>query len=193
MGAIKIEEHIKRYVSFSKSDILILNDSVKRDSFLRNDFITTKDEICQSLLFVEKGCLRMFFIDDKNQEVTTQFAVEGWWLSDFFSFIQQTQSEYWIQAIEPVQLVSINRKAYANLLDKLPQLNTYFLTILQRYIAASQYRIKFLFGLHKQKRIAEFRAFFPDFMSRASLYMIESYLGIENSEKVINEEFHAKE
>ena len=49
----------------------------------------------------------MYFLNAKATEQITQFALEGWWLTDFFSFMDKQPSDYYIQTIEASKVISI--------------------------------------------------------------------------------------
>jgi CRP-like cAMP-binding protein len=120
----------------------------------------------------------MFFINDKTVEQITQFALDGWWISDFFSFTDRKPSEYCIQAIEKSEIVSIDSLLLDELLSELPQLERYFRVVMQRALAASQLRIKYMFEMTKEEFYQHFSNSFPEFVQRVPQYMVASYLGL---------------
>ncbi len=99
METQKLLEHIRRFVTLRKNDQDTLNRYIQPLNLEQYSFPLQKGEISNSIYFVEKGCLRMLFEKTKSIELTTQFALEGWWLTDFFSFIDNKPSEYFIQAL----------------------------------------------------------------------------------------------
>lgn len=48
----------------------------------KKQVVLQEGERCTHIYFVAKGCLRMFFTDDKGTEQTIQFALENWWMTD---------------------------------------------------------------------------------------------------------------
>jgi CRP-like cAMP-binding protein len=69
-------------------------DSKKKQNLM------TEGEICRSMYFVVKGCLRKFFINEKGVEQTTEFAIENWWITDTFAYERQSVSNFSIQSVE---------------------------------------------------------------------------------------------
>jgi len=69
------------------------------------------------------------------------------------------------------------------LLREIPQLNDYFGYIMQRNIAASQLRIKYLYDIPPEDLLQHFTTSFPDFINRLPISMIYSYLGISRDGK----------
>jgi CRP-like cAMP-binding protein len=97
----KIEEKIK--LSDSEKDICKSLFSPKK--LRRRQYILQQDDICKNLIFVEKGILRSYSIDNKGNEHIIQFAPEGWWISDVYSFLTGEAAVYNIEAIEDSELL----------------------------------------------------------------------------------------
>jgi len=170
--------HIRRYVDLSNDDVLILEKYFQPIELKRREYLLREGEVCRCNYFVEKGCLRMFFNNDKMAEQTTQFAIENWWLSDYFSFARQTSSEYAIQAVEKSVVVAIDYQLQDKLFNEVPQMERYFRIMMQRALSASQLRVKMIYQLSKEEMYRHFNLSYPQFFQRVPQYMIASYLGL---------------
>ena len=120
----------------------------------------------------------MYFISKKGIEQITQFAIDGWWISDYQSLVNNIPSEYYIQAVEETKLISIEVNNFDILLTELPQVEKYFRKIMQKAIAGAQLRSKLMYEMSKEEFYVHFSSTFPEFMSRVPQYMIASYLGL---------------
>ena len=100
--------------------------------------------VCKANYFVVKGCLRLFFVNEKGVEQTIQFALENWWLSDYTSFCTQSPAAFYIQAVEPKEVLSLTCSAQEDLLQARPQLERYFRLVHQRAHAASTKSCRFM-------------------------------------------------
>ena len=170
--------HIRRYVELSEQDVDNIERYVDFMELKRRDFLVTEGQVSRCNYFVEKGCIRMFYINNKMVEKTTQFALETWWLSDYFSFSKQTSSLYYIQAIEKSMVVAIDYQRQDELFALVPQLERYFRIMMQRALAASQLRVKLIYEYSKEEMYALFVSSYPQFFQRVPQYMIASYLGL---------------
>jgi len=175
---ISLVQHIRKFVDLSDSEVPVLNQYLKSHKLKKKALLLEEGKICRDLYFVERGCLRMFFINKKSVEQITQFALDGWWISDYFSFMDNTPSDYYIQAIEKSEIVSIDKHQLDELLAELPQLERYFRLIMQKTLAASQLKTKYLNEMSKEEFYLHFSSSFPEFMQRVPQYMIASYLGL---------------
>jgi CRP-like cAMP-binding protein len=170
-------QHIKNYISLSDEEVAIVLKYFKPLHADKKRLLLKEGEVCRNLYFVEKGCLRMYFVNDKGTEQITQFAIEGWWLADYMSYDRQQASQFYIQAIEATDVYTINYDAQAELIKALPQMEHYFRLMLQKAYAAAQMRIRFFYELSREEGYRQFAASFPAFVQRIPQYMLASYLG----------------
>jgi CRP/FNR family transcriptional regulator len=170
--------HIKKQVVLDEQEIEYLSNKVTLLTIKKKDFLLQEGGICKANYFVEKGCLRMFFINDKGIEQITQFAIENWWISDYMSFGKQLASNFYIQAVETSEIIVIHQNLQEELLKELPQLERYFRLNMQRALGAAQQRVKFFHDFSKEESYRHFISSFPEFVQRIPQYMLASYLGL---------------
>lgn len=170
--------HIGKYISLENSDIDVINTYFKSQKLKNKEIVLQEGQVCKSYYFVDSGCLRMYFNNNKGTEQIIQFALENWWITDYFSFADQKPAEYNIQAIEKTTVSYIDYLSYNKLLKEVPVLETYFRIIAQRELAASQKRLKLIFDLSKEDMYLHFSTSFPHFIQRIPQYMLASFLGI---------------
>ncbi|MCZ4243321.1 Crp/Fnr family transcriptional regulator [Pedobacter punctiformis] len=169
--------HIKKFIELTTEEEEMLSTYLKSISVKKKQFLLEQGQICRANYFVVKGCLRLYFIDIKGAEQTTQFAIENWWITDLTSFLFQKPSEFYIQAAETAEIIAIEPHHYDEMFRKLPKLERYFRLILQKNHQASQMRIKYLYSQTAEERYRHFNHLFPEFVQRVPQYMLASYLG----------------
>ena len=137
-----IIQHLKKFMNLSESEIEVFKKYIETIKLKKKEFILQENKVCKYLYFVEKGCLKMCFINKKGAEQITQFALEGWWISDYQSLINNSPSDYYIQTIEESIIVSIDSNSLDILLTELPQLEKYFALIDSPMSASAKICIK---------------------------------------------------
>jgi CRP-like cAMP-binding protein len=173
-----IIEQIRKVVDLDGKQQASISNYTEIQHLKKKELLLQENMICQKLYYVEKGCLRMYFINNKGVEQITQFALEGWWIADYHSFLSAAPSEYYIQAIEESRIISIQKNRLDALLQELPHLEKYFRMMLQKALAGAQLRSKLLYEMSKEEFYVHFSTSFPEFMLRVPQYMIASYLGL---------------
>jgi len=170
-------DHVNKFTALTKEEQEVFATMLQTASYKKKAFLHEAGEICRDNYFVVKGCLRMYFIDIKGAEQTTQFAIENWWISDLTSYLMHKPSEFYIQAAEATEVIVLKRQHYDELFDQLPGLERYFRLIFQKLHQASQIRIKYLYSQTAEERYVNFNKMFPEFVQRVPQYMLASYLG----------------
>jgi CRP-like cAMP-binding protein len=170
-------QHIRQYVQLTAAEEQTIISLVQCHQFRKKDFLLKQGQICKANYFVVKGCLRSFFTTENNTEQIVQFALEHWWLTDYMSLNLQQPSVFNIQAIETAEVISIDKAIEQELFDKVPALEHYFRMVLQKAQAASQMRIRYIYGFSAKERYFHFIQSFPAFAQRVPQYMVASYLG----------------
>ncbi|MEI9943558.1 MAG: Crp/Fnr family transcriptional regulator [Chitinophagaceae bacterium] len=172
-----LKKHIARFVKNSEKDYAAILDYFKVIEVPKKKNLLTEGKICKSNYFVSKGCLRLFFINEKGVEQTIQFALENWWLADYTSFSSQKPSGFYIQAVEKSEVVALNFLAQEKMLHQFPQMEKYFRLVHQRAHAAYQFRIKGLYSVSREELYHKFNKLYPEFVQRIPQYLLASFLG----------------
>ena len=144
----------------------------------KKQYLLQEGDVCKTIAFVEKGALKAYTVDDSGNEHIIQFGLEGWIISDLYSFLTGEAATYNIDAIEDAELVLINRSAHDELLQKLPKYETFTrLNITGAYIAM-QKRLTSIISSPLDERYANFTALYPDIVQRVPQHMIAAYMGL---------------
>lgn len=141
-------------------------------------FLFGEGDVCKYTIFVEKGLLRSFTVDDKGGEHILQFSMEGWWAADLYSFLTGEPSPYYIEAIEDSELLMITKPSWDLLLKEVPSFERYFRILIQNNLIATQRRLIGSFSETAEEKYHKMLKEFPDIIQRVPQHMIASYIGI---------------
>jgi CRP-like cAMP-binding protein len=144
----------------------------------KRQYLLQEGDVCKYIAFVEKGFLRSFTIDDKGNENTLQFAFEGWWISDQYSFLTNTPSKYNIDAIEDCELLLLTKESEDQLLQKLPRLERYFRILLQNSLIATFRRLESSLNDTAEEKYNRLLVNCPTITERVPQHMLASAIGI---------------
>lgn len=169
--------HIQKFVALNEEEQIVLRSYLKFESIKKKQYLLQEGQVCHANWFIAKGCLRSYTLKENGNKQMVQFAIEDWWLTDYFSFEQKKQSKLFIQTVEDCELISIDDRISEELFAKIPQLERYFRLILQKSYAASLMRLQYMFNLSPEERFHHFNKNFPAFIQRVPQYMLASYLG----------------
>lgn len=170
-------DHIRKFVPLNGDEEALLSLHLHHKTVTKKSHLLKGGQICTANYFVIKGCFRMYVISEDGNEQIIQFGIDNWWITDYLSFDKQTPSQFYIQAVEPSEIVVLDRQIQDELFRQIPQLERYFRMILQRAYSASLMRIQYMFNLSGEALYHQFSSSFPDFVQRVPQYMLASYLG----------------
>ncbi len=169
-------EHIRRFVTIDDFEAENVLSFFTEDSFKKKTLLLEEGQTCTTYYFVLKGCLRIFIINEKGGEQTLQFAIENWWITDHMSLQNQKPSDFYIQTVENSEVLILEKSRFEELLLLVPKMERYFRLMLQKSLAASQMRIKYLYTQSAEERYRHFSTLQPEFIQRIPQYMLASYL-----------------
>jgi CRP-like cAMP-binding protein len=144
----------------------------------KRQYLLQEGEVCKFLAFTEKGLLRLYSVDDKGIEHMMQFAMEGWWIVDIYSFLTGEPSRYNIDAMEDSELLLLSHENFEAMMKALPVMERYFRILFQNNIIAKERRLESSITHGAEERYRQFEQTYPNFIRRIPLNLIASYLGI---------------
>ncbi|MBT1704923.1 Crp/Fnr family transcriptional regulator [Chryseosolibacter indicus] len=171
------KRHIAKFAEVNDKEFSKILTFFQVQKVKKKENLLVEGHICTTNYFVLKGCLRKFFVNTKGVEQTTEFAIENWWITDLVAYEHKLPSEFYIQAVENAEVLSIENSTEATLLSEFPVMERYFRFIYQRAYAASQMRMKYLYDLSKEEFYHHLNDHYPEFVQRIPQYLIASYLG----------------
>lgn len=157
-------------------------DAIKRKlipkKVRKRQFLLNAGDVCEYMIFVERGLLRSFADDKDGSEHVMQFAMEGWWISDMASFFSREECYLNIEALEESELLLMSKQVMDELMDEAPEIQRYFLNLMQNHIVALQRRINVAQSMSAEENYLKLMEVSPELINRASQQHIASYLGI---------------
>lgn len=103
----------------------------------KRQYLLQQGDVSKYTSFVEKGILRTYTVDEKGTEHILQFAQEGWWVSDLYSFLTNEPSSYNTEALEDCELLLITKPSWDTLLAKIPAFERFFRILIQNSLIAT--------------------------------------------------------
>lgn len=169
---------VQQKVTLTSDEAELLKQFFTLKKVRKRQYMLNEGEVCKYNLFVAKGLLRAFGVEENGYEQVVQFAVEGWWISDLNSFFSGDVAVYNIEALEDCELLLLTRQSMDKMLEKLPKMERYFRLLMQNHIVALRQRI-----IASQRHSAEERYIkliegFPTILARVPQQYIASYLGM---------------
>jgi len=148
-------------------------------NFDKKIYLTEPGEICNYIYFVLKGSCVSYITNIKGDKHVVQFALEGYWISDLYSFFSGKESIFTLEALEPLQVVVLNRQNFMKACDTIPVMERFFRILIQNAYVSLQHRLAITNSEEAERRYEEFAKKNPLLIQRIPQYLIASYLGIK--------------
>jgi CRP-like cAMP-binding protein len=171
-------QSLKSKVPFTEEELAIVKTYLTPKKLRKKQYLLQEGDVCKFISFVEKGALRSYSIDDKGVEKIIQFALEGWTISDLYSFLTAEPATYNIDALEDSELLLISKSAHEELLQKMPKYESWMRIQITNAYIAMQRRLTSIISLSLEERYAAFTAAYPNIVQRVPQHMIASYMGL---------------
>ena len=174
----ELVKSLRSRINISDEGIDLLKRKLIPKKARKRHYPLNAGDVCQYMIFVERGLLRSFSDDRNGSEHIMQFATEGWWISDMSSFFSRESSMYNIEALEESELLLMSKEVMDEVLNEVPPMQRYFLNLMQNHIIALQRRINVVQSMSAEETYLKLMEVNPELINRASQQHIASYLGI---------------
>ncbi|MDR6156826.1 CRP/FNR family cyclic AMP-dependent transcriptional regulator [Chryseobacterium sp. SLBN-27] len=170
--------NVTRFINLEPKEEQFFTDLLTLQTFPKKTVLLREGEICQFEGYIQKGCVRVYYLDDNGFEVTILFAIEDWWISDIASFQDQKPSNLYIETLEDSEIYMLNPTTKEKLLTEIPKFERVFRMLVQRNLSTLQNRLVNTISKSASDRYLEFIKVYPSIPQRVAQYYIASYLGV---------------
>jgi CRP-like cAMP-binding protein len=186
-----IEKALQGNRFFGKKDLFLVE---KLASFLfikkikKKELLLREGEVNDRMFYVQKGLLRVYFINDDGKEINTWFVKEGEFVYACHSFHFQIPSEEYIEAMEDSEIMSIKKETWLMLLRNNHKLALFTVHELMANIAEFATQASVLRLMTGEKKYEYLKTHKSDILERISQKHLASYLGVDTTylSKIIN-------
>lgn len=146
--------------------------------FNRNEFISQAREVPKFSIFVLKGCLRQYIVNENGEESIVYFAEERHFIGDLAAMRSEETSIYNFQAIEECELLTISAENWEQAFIKFPWWTEAHIKGYQKWAALLQQQITERHTLTGEVRYLNLLKARPQLFQRVPQHFIASYLGV---------------
>lgn len=169
---------IQSFIKLSAKEEKLIPTLFREIELDAGEYLLEEGKICKFIAFIVKGLLR-FYTNDEGEEKTGYFSSENEFLSYYPSFLTQTPSDKYIQALEPTKLLVINYERLQYLYENVQEGERFGrLAIEQVYLSAIK-QLDSFYTDPPEKRYQQFLNTYPNLVQRIPQYYIASYVGIK--------------
>jgi CRP-like cAMP-binding protein len=150
----------------------------KPKSVKRNAILIAAGDVCKELYFVNKGCIRTYYLNEDGKERTRYIAFNGIIGTALSSFISQKSSFEFVDALEDSELLCISNRDFYKLVDEMPEWADFYRKLLELAYVFQNEKIEKLVTLTAKQRYEDILANRPEYTQRLPNHILASYLNM---------------
>ena len=174
-----LKSKFESYAPISENSWQLIDSIVEFQSVKKGELLLRNGEIAKEIYFICEGALRAFITDSTGNTYNKNIFLEGDFAGSKASLLQQTPSNFEIEALEDSILININYKKYKELIFKNDDLKNFYISYLENHwVIEKEQREISLVMENATERYLKLLSKHPDISERIALHHIASHLGI---------------
>ncbi len=167
-------------LTLSDNESELIYSKLKKSKLGKGEFLLKADQEVDEIFYVHTGCLRSYFVDNVGKEHILQFAVQGWWISDYIALFgnKRRNSVSYIECIKEATLYRVTKEDFDTLCREIPKVGHFHIRKMEMAFASFQNRILENLTLSAKERYMSFVSAYPSIERNVKNYHIASFLGI---------------
>lgn len=144
----------------------------------KNRILEEEGKIPRYLYFVVSGFVRLFYYNEKGDEVTTHINCPPGFITAYSNFINQTPASENLECVTECELLRIKKHDLDHLVQQSPAFKDFSITVFQQSLAYNERRAKDLATLSAEQRYLKLLHEQPELLHNIPMQYIASFLGM---------------
>jgi CRP-like cAMP-binding protein len=174
----KLNFYLRANANFDDKELDKIDTCFKPKTVKRNTILLSEGEICKEFYFVNKGCIRTYYLTKSGHEKTRYIAFESSFATSISSFISKQPSFEFVDTLEDSELFVISHDHFYQLVSDIPQWEKFYMTLLEMAYIYQNKKIENLVTLSAKQRFDILLKENPIYIQRLSNRVLASYLDI---------------
>ena len=175
--AAPLKAYINRIVAINGTQWDAIRQLVEIKHYRRKELFHREGTNCTLAGFILAGCFRSVKEMD-GEERTFDFAIENEFVTDYYSILTKTPSEFNIVALEDATVAVMKSEALFNLFDSDITLQKFGRHVAEQTCCYYQQRLLSAFFHSPRQRYQRLLTEWPDVVLRVPQHVIANYLGV---------------
>lgn len=174
----KLRDHIEKVLSLTDEEFAYVISHFKSKSLDKHQYIVQEGEFIDKDFWVFKGLLKAYYTDKNGKRHVLQFAMEDWWITDYYAFFNKTKANISVDCLEPSELLYITLSDRDKICRELHKMSDFFRVKASVGYVSLQGRVLSLLSSNSKERYTQLVTKYPQLLQRVPKSLIASYLGV---------------
>ena len=171
-------QSFNKKIPLTEEEREVIQEYLTLKKIRKRQYLLQEGDISKCVAFVERGAMRLYKVNEDGTEHIVQFALEGRFMTDLYSFLTNEPSIYNIDAIEDSELVLISKSASDELQKRSTKYLEYIFFETSEFYIDLERRLTYTISLTIDERYKDLITHYPDIIQRVPQHMIASYMGV---------------
>jgi CRP-like cAMP-binding protein len=171
-------DYLRNFSQLSENEELAITSRWHYRKVSKNQLLISAGDVCDKIIFIKKGAVRIFNCDSKGNEITYLFAFDGQPLTDPISFFEQVPSEFSADTMEATEFYWTSHAEFQSLLEAYPKFEKAVRSIIVAQMPREKQVLKYQREGSAREKYEGLEKTHPEIITRVPLKYIASYLGI---------------
>ncbi|WP_343305773.1 Crp/Fnr family transcriptional regulator [Chitinophaga niabensis] len=173
-----LKEHITKTVKLSDDEFDEFFGYFTTESHKKGQYMITAGDRIDCEYFVLRGCIKTFYINDNLKMFVLQFAMPGYWASDYSALYGGSRATINIGCITDTEVLCLSNKGREEACKKIHHVEHFFRHRMTSEYVASQKRLLSTMNNDVKYRYEELITLFPELYNIVPKRLIAAYLGV---------------
>ena len=173
-----LKQHVSNTIDLTDEQFSYFFSHFEQQSYKKGQSIISEGDKVENEYFVLDGCLKSFYINDEVKMFILQFAMPGWWASDYNALYNGTRATINVDCITNAETLSLSNTSREKLCKEIHQVEYFFRWRTNRGYAAAQKKMLSFMNNDARHRYEELMAQYPALYNLVPKHLIAAYLGV---------------
>jgi CRP-like cAMP-binding protein len=175
---MKLKQNIESLIKLSEDSWKIIVSSFTMKSIYKGELLLSEGQICKFVAFNIDGIIREYFYHN-GTDTTSDFIFQDSFFSAYSSFVNQTPSKVYLEALTDSQILVMDYQTKQKLFETVPEWDRLARKITEQHYSAKEQRTNMLASMTAEEKYNELLDYGnPKIIKKIPLKHIASYLGI---------------
>jgi CRP-like cAMP-binding protein len=177
-SAAILKEHVAKTITLTDEQFGYFFSHFREQSFKKGQVIIGEGDRVAHEYFVLDGCLKTFYINGDVKMFILQFAMPGWWASDYNALYNGTKATISLDCITDATVLCLSNDDREKLCSEIHAVEHFFRWRTNKGYVAAQKRLLSFMNNDARHRYEELLALYPALYNIVPKHLIAAYLGV---------------
>ena len=174
----QLRQFLDQYIQLDENEFQTITDSMSEKFLRKKELLVRTTEICSKLVFFTEGFFRFYHYSGTGIEVTSDFYFGPAFVTSYTSFITNTPSNTFVQAMEDMKVLVLKKSDLEKLYSRYHKIDRVGRLIAEKIAIYYEQHLLSILNQTAEERYINLLNNNPLFIQKIPLQYIASYLGI---------------